>query len=40
VLGNLREDFERDLRARLARLSGDDRFVEEVEVSIVSARVA
>jgi SAM-dependent methyltransferase len=39
VLGNLREPFEDDLRERLSRLSAADQFAEEIEFSIVSARV-
>lgn len=39
VLGNLRESFEDDLRERLSRLSAADQFAEEIEFSIVSARV-
>ena len=38
VLGNLRQSFEDDLRERLSRLSAEDRFAEEMEFSIVSAR--
>jgi len=38
VLGNLRTSFEDDLRERLFRLSTEDRFAEEMEFSIVSAR--
>ena len=38
VLGKSWPAFETDLRARLARLSSEDRFAEEIEVSIVSAR--
>lgn len=38
VLGNLRKPFEDDLRERLSRLSAGDRFAEEIEFSIVSAR--
>jgi hypothetical protein len=38
VLGNLRKSFENDLRERLSRLSAEDRFAEEIEFSIVSAR--
>jgi SAM-dependent methyltransferase len=40
VLGNLREPFENDLRERLSRLSAQDRFAEEIEFSIVSARAS
>jgi predicted RNA methylase len=38
VLGDLQEPFEDDLRSRLSRISDTDRFVEEIEFSIVSAR--
>ncbi len=38
VLRHRREPFETDLRERLSRLSGADRFAEEIEFSIVSAR--
>ena len=38
VLGDLQAPFEDDLRNRLAGISDDDRFVEEMEFSIVSAR--
>jgi hypothetical protein len=38
VLGNLRQGFEDDLRGRLSRLSTEDRFAEEIEFSIISAR--
>ena len=40
VLGNLREPFENDLREHLSRLSVEDRFAEEIEFSIVSARAS
>ncbi|XSC45121.1 hypothetical protein ACF1BQ_002375 [Bradyrhizobium sp. RDT10] len=39
VLGNLQKSFEDDLRERLSRLSAADQFAEEIEFSIVSARV-
>jgi SAM-dependent methyltransferase len=38
ILGDLREPFERDLRERLSALSAEDRFVEEIDFSIISAR--
>jgi SAM-dependent methyltransferase len=38
VLGKSWAAFETDLRTRLGKLSTEDRFVEEIEVSIVSAR--
>jgi SAM-dependent methyltransferase len=38
VLGDLQEPFEKDLRERLSGLSAEDRFAEEIEFSIVSAR--
>jgi SAM-dependent methyltransferase len=38
VLGKSWSAFEKDLRARLAKLSSEDRFAEEIEISIVSAR--
>jgi SAM-dependent methyltransferase len=38
VLGDLREPFERDLRERLSGLSAEDRFSEEIEFTIISAR--
>jgi SAM-dependent methyltransferase len=38
VLGDLQEPFEEDLRNRLSGISDTDRFVEEIEFSIVSAR--
>jgi hypothetical protein len=40
VPGSLREPFEIDLRKRLSRLSAEDRFAEEIEFSIVSARAS
>ena len=40
VLGDLREPFENDLRERLSSLSAEDRFAEEIEFSIVSARAS
>lgn len=40
VLGKSWPAFETDLRARLGRLSSEDWFAEEIEVSIVSARKA
>jgi SAM-dependent methyltransferase len=40
VLGDLREPFENDLRERLSRLSVEDRFAEEMEFSVVSARMS
>jgi hypothetical protein len=40
VLGNRRKSFENDLRERLSRLSAEDRFPEEMEFSIVSARAS
>jgi len=38
ILGNRAGDFERDLRERLIRLAPNDRFVEDIEFTIVSAR--
>lgn len=38
VLGDLQAPFEKDLRERLSGLSAEDRFAEEIEFSIVSAR--
>jgi trans-aconitate methyltransferase len=38
VLGEKAESFERDLRARLSRLSPDGQFEDEIEHSIISAR--
>ena len=38
VLGDLREPFERDLRERLSGLSAEDRFADEIEFTIISAR--
>jgi SAM-dependent methyltransferase len=38
VLGDLQASFENDLRERLSHLSSEDRFTEEIEFSIVSAR--
>lgn len=38
VLGGRAEEFERDLRERLLRLAPDDRFIEDVEFTIISAR--
>jgi hypothetical protein len=40
VLGDLQDPFEKDLRQRLSALSAEDRFAEQIEFSIVSARVA
>jgi SAM-dependent methyltransferase len=38
MLGNRAGDFERDLRERLMRLAPNDRFVEDIEFTIISAR--
>ena len=37
-LGRRAGEFERDLRARLMRLAANDRFVEDIEFTIISAR--
>jgi SAM-dependent methyltransferase len=38
ALGSRTPEFERDIRARLLRLAPDDRFIEDIEFTIVSAR--
>jgi len=38
VLGDRTEEFERDLRARLLRLAPDDRFVDDIEFTIISSK--
>jgi SAM-dependent methyltransferase len=38
VLGEKAEGFERDLRARLSRLSPEGRFADEIEHSVISAK--
>ena len=38
VLGDKAEGFERDLRARLSRLSPEGRFEDEIEHSVISAK--
>jgi hypothetical protein len=38
VLGDKAEEFERDLRARLSRLSPEGRFEDEIEHSVISAK--
>lgn len=37
VLGDRAEEFERDLRERLIRLASDDRFVDDIKFTIISA---